>query len=342
MNDRYDIYAIGLQESPRGPEKGENRVIRGGGWNSSPAYVRSASRNRFDPACRNGNVGFRLARTNPHPLPSISFTLVPPRQEQQTKQKMPPSVAEPLMVHFEKGGSFKMGDIEGGGDTDESPVHEVSLAPFAMGKFEVTYAEYVNFLNQVKKRGTADHSWVTTEKENKNSRILGENGKFTIKPGYEQHPVSNVSWYGAVAYADWLGEQTGNNYRLPTEAEWEYASRAGTETKWSFSNNAKELDVYAWYSNNSGNESHPVGQRQANPWGLYDVHGNVWEWVNDWYGVYATGLQENPRGPEKGVYRVLRGGGWDSSPAYVRSASRYRVVPAYRIGDVGFRLARTL
>ena len=329
----------GLANNPQGPQEGVNRVFRGGSWYDSPSNVRSASRNWGAPAFRFVDVGFRLARTNPQP--SSPFTLVPAKVEQQEKTDLPPPLAEPEMVPL-KGGSFQMGDIQGGGDSDERPVHEVNLSPFPMGKYEVTNAEYVHFLNQVKKRGTKERPWFETEEEDSFSKIQGEVGRFTVKPGYEQHPVVNVSWYGAVAYADWLSRETGKNYRLPSEAEWEFAARAGTDSKWSFGNKEKELSRFAWYSENSSGDTHPVGEKDANPWGLYDVHGNVWEWTADWFGDYSSDPQKNSQGPKEGVYRVIRGGSWNDSPTNVRSASRLRFGPANRFGNVGFRLARTM
>jgi formylglycine-generating enzyme required for sulfatase activity len=164
--------------------------------------------------------------------------------------------------------------------------------------------------------------------------------------GVEQEttsPVACVSWNDAMDYINWLNEQTGKTYRLLTEAEWEYAARAGSEAAYTFGSDVKQLDAYAWYSGNSGGKAHPVGKKKPNRWGLYDMHGNIWEWVNDWYAedYYKNSPQDNPTGPEKGVYRVLRGGSWFDNPTYVRSAGRSRGSPAYRLDGVGFRLART-
>ncbi|MCI5144241.1 MAG: formylglycine-generating enzyme family protein, partial [Candidatus Electrothrix sp. AR3] len=338
-----------------GPQKGVSRVLRGGSWFSAPIFVRSAIRFRFVPANRYDNFGFRLART--YPQPSVSFTIMPEQRLQE--QAVLPVLPEPEMVSL-LGGSFQMGDIQGGGNKDERPVHEVTLSPFAMGKYEVTNAEYVFFLNQVQKRGSKERPWFETEEEDSSSKIQGKVGEFTVKSSYDRHPVNNVSWYGAVAYAEWLSQQIGKNYRLPTEAEWEYAARAGTTTVRYWGN-----DIFcdkAMYENDVGSSEDscvdyvrkrglipdstaPMGSYAPNQFGLHDMLGNVWEWCADWYyGEYYTSssLGDNPQGLSKGVYRVLRGGSWSNAHVSVRSAGRYGSVPVNCDADVGFRLARTL
>ena len=132
-----------------------------------------------------------------------------------------------------------------------------------------------------------------------------------------------------------------NMYRLPTEAEWEYAVRAGTRTAYSFGDDASQLGVHAWYGANSDSKTHPVGQKQPNGWGLFDMHGNVWEWVADWYGDYPHGAVTDPRGPRSGALRVYRGGSWLNGARYCRAANRYGGSPGLRNYLLGFRLART-
>ena len=131
----------------------------------------------------------------------------------------------------------------------------------------------------------------------------------------------------------------GRDIRLPTEAEWEYACRAGTTTAYSFGDNSNRLGDYAWYSGNSGRKTHPVGQKNANAWGLYDMHGNVWEWCQDWKGDYPTSDQVNPAGPESGSHRVLRGGSWLDAPRYFRCADRDWLTPGNSNDYNGFRVA---
>ena len=154
----------------------------------------------------------------------------------------------------------------------------------------------------------------------------------------------NVSWNDAVAFCQWLSRKEGKAYRLPTEAEWEHACRAGTTTRWSFGNDETALAQYAWFDGNSSRSSHPVGQKGASAWGLHDTHGNVWEWCADWFGqdYYAKSPGLDPAGPDSGESRVLRGGSWRDWPIGARSAFRSVYDPATRDNNLGFRLARTL
>ena len=155
-------------------------------------------------------------------------------------------------------------------------------------------------------------------------------------------PVEQVSWQDAQDFIQKLNAREGGTpYRLPTEAEWEYAARAGTTTAYCFGDDVSQLRAYAWYRDNSDGRTHPVGQLQPNAWGLYDMHGNVWEWVQDWYGAYAAETAVDPQGPAAGSDRVVRGGSWGSYAAYCRSAYRYRADPANRGGYLGVRLLRT-
>jgi sulfatase modifying factor 1 len=170
-------------------------------------------------------------------------------------------------------------------------------------------------------------------------------------------PVENVSWFDAVEYCNALSQREGrtacyqvqdhnvtwpkacNGYRLPTEAEWEYAARAGKPTEYAGANDVKEV---AWIGRNSGGRPHRVGTRNANAWGLHDMSGNVWEWVWDWHADSYTGAATtDPRGPSDGAYRVLRGGAFLFGAVDARVAYRYRFGPTYRDGDAGFRLARS-
>ncbi|WP_417913595.1 SUMF1/EgtB/PvdO family nonheme iron enzyme [Candidatus Electronema sp. JM] len=217
-----------------------------------------------------------------------------------------------------RGGRFRMGDIQGNGSDDARPVHEVELDSFAIGRYPVTFAEYDVFCEAT---GKENRGW-----------------------GRGQRSVINVSWDDAVAYCQWLSQETGHTYRLPTEAEWEYACRAGSESAWCFGDDEAQLQDYAWYGKNSGNTTHPVGEKKANAWGLHDMHGNVWEWCADWYnsGYYAVSPKGNPIGPEKGSSRVFRGGSWGDSPLFVRAAFRYWYSPDNRSDDLGFRLALSL
>ncbi len=155
-------------------------------------------------------------------------------------------------------------------------------------------------------------------------------------------PVENVSWNDVRKYIDRLNmlEET-NSYRLPTEAEWEYTARAGSSTWFFFGNDAHQFGDYAWYKNNSGNTPHPVAQKEPNQWGLYDVHGNSWEWCQNWAGPYPSGSATNPTGPGKGNHRVVRGGSWFYGMLQARSANRFYLFPDDRNYTVGFRLVQS-
>ena len=222
---------------------------------------------------------------------------------------------EPEMVEL-TGGKFTMGDKNGA--KDEIPLHQVTLSPFSIGKYPVTFKEYDTFCEATDKEKPNDHG-----------------------RRRERGPVINVSWHDALAYCQWLSEQTGQHYRLPSEAEWEYAARAGTQMTHGFGDHAGGLGAYGWYSDNSGGTTHPVGVKRPNSFEVYDLYGNVKEWVADWYGAYPAGPVTNPQGPPTGYSRVLRGGNFYSSARGCRPASRGSDLPSARYRSVGFRLART-
>ncbi len=212
------------------------------------------------------------------------------------------------------GGYFRMGDIQGIGKDDERPLHGVQMDNFSVGCYPVTFAEYDAFCEVTGCEKPEDKGW-----------------------GRGQRPVINISWQDAEAYCQWLSRETGHTYRLPTEAEWEYACRAGSETIWCFGDDKEDLGEYAWYEKNSNNKTHSVGRKKANAWGLYDMHGNVWEWCDDWYHRNPV---HNPIVEEPGVDRVIRGGSWYEGAQLCRSAFRDRDVPAYRAKNLGFRCVR--
>ena len=185
------------------------------------------------------------------------------------------------------------------------------------------------------------------------SLVMGENPSYFKKGGKTlkingrevemnpNPPVEMVSWDDAQKYIQKLNETDPKyNYRLPTEAEWEYAVSAGTDTRYSFGSDPKELGGYAWYEANSGGRTHDVASLKPNPNGLYDMHGNVWEWVQDWYGVSRPNAID-PTGPKSGSLRVLRGGGWRNEPHLLRSAQRHFGMMYYHDNAFGFRLVRT-
>ena len=233
---------------------------------------------------------------------------------------------------FVKGGTFQMGSNNG--SSDEKPVHRVYVDNFYIGKYEVTNAQFCKFLNEKGNQREGGVSWLDIKTQY--CKIVKQGGRYVPVSGYENHPVIEVSWYGARAFCKWAGG------RLPTEAEWEYAARGGNKSrgyKYSGSNN---VDAVAWYVGNSGGKTHPVGMKQPNELGIYDMSGNVWEWCADWYGgnYYSKSPYENPTGPAAGAYRVRRGGGWDYSARGTRVAYRLYYAPDDSGYSLGFRLCR--
>jgi len=177
--------------------------------------------------------------------------------------------------------------------------------------------------------------------------VMGNNPSYFDDCG-RRCPVETVSWFDAQDFIDVLNDMGEGTYRLPTEAEWEYACRAGSTT--AFANGKitgtscnidPNLDAMGWYYGNSNNKTHPVGQKQANAWDLYDMHGNVWEWCQDWFADYPTYSLRNPKGPSYGTYRVLRGGSWNQNARFCRSACRFSLHPSYENIYTGFRLVLT-
>ena len=216
------------------------------------------------------------------------------------------------MVHVE-GGTFTMGATsEQGSDADnnEYPTHQVTLSSFSIGKYEVTQEEW--------------------------EAVMGSNPS-NFKGA--KLPVEQVSWEDCQEFIRKLNALTGKRFRLPTEAEWEYAARGGNRShgyKYAGSDN---LGSMAWFTDNSGNKTHPVGQKSPNELGLYDMSGNVWEWCQDRYGDYSSSSETNPTGPNSGSYRVLRGGSWISDAWLWRSSCRYYYAPSRRYYYLGLRLA---
>jgi len=235
-------------------------------------------------------------------------------------------------------GTFRMGNIQSsGGSSSEKPVHEVSVARFAIGRYEVTHVEFVHFLNTVKRRGPEAEPWFATKAEYSDSHITGSTGNFIVEAGYENHPVIEVSWYGATAYLNWLTEQTGKPYRLPTEAQWEYAARAGTETRYWWGNDFGKNRANC--GSNGLGETAPVGSFEANPFGLYDTVGNVWEWCADpWHDNYQNAPTDGRIWEKQGDNRrLLRGGSFIDIPLVCRAAYRDRYSSDFQSWDGGFR-----
>ena len=215
---------------------------------------------------------------------------------------------------FVKGGCFQMGDTFGGGENDEKPVHEFCVDDFYLGKYEVTQGQW--------------------------KEVMGSNPSY-FKDCGDDCPVEWVSWNDIQMFISKVNYQSGEKYRLPTEAEWEYAaSSGGKKEKWAGTSDEKELGDYVWYEGNSLNKTHPVGQKKPNGLGIYDMSGNVWEWCSDWYREknYSESTRNNPQLPSSSSSRVLRGGSWGSLAQDSRVADRGRGLPGSRGDMVGFRV----
>jgi formylglycine-generating enzyme required for sulfatase activity len=365
----YGPYSSGVQNNPSGPVEGHHRMLRGGSWTDTQNYVRAASRNIGDPDLRDSNIGFRC-------LVSPDATIEKPTS---VTTSAPASTPEPagsagdiltrskdgIAMMYIPSGTFQMGSDDGDVNDalqlcdeyrdectsswleDEQPVHNVTLDGFWIDQTEVTNAQYAAFLNELGNRTEGGATWLDIEDEG--CLIEQRGGEFQPESGYADHPVIEVSWYGAAAYCEWAGA------RLPTEAEWEYAARGergyvypwGDEFECSRGNFDDEA-VMDSYVIPGGEEcdgyerTAPAGSfRDGASWcGALDMAGNVWEWVADWYGDYPAEAQTNPTGIGTGDARVLRGGSWYHDPYYVRSANRYGKTPGWTDDGAGFRCAR--
>jgi len=212
-------------------------------------------------------------------------------------------------------GDFMMGCAPADTDCDsnEKPLHKISITKaFEIGKYEVTQAQW--------------------------QAVMGTNPSKFKGPNL---PVENISWRLTQEFMQKMNDRKdGYKYRLPTEAEWEYAAKAGTHSA------AAQLGTVAWYEENSGSTTHPIGTKQPNAWGLFDMQGNVWEWVQDWFGktYYASSAAADPTGPPTGVFRVARGGSWSDVAEFTRLSMRSIAEPGYALGtsdvEIGFRCVR--
>jgi formylglycine-generating enzyme required for sulfatase activity len=239
-------------------------------------------------------------------------------------------------------GEFLMGSLDADpkAGTDEMPQHTVTLDGFWIDQTEVTNARYAQFLNAL-----GDHTGACegqdcaeTQVEDKNSHILRQGGRYVVEPGFEDHPATQVSWYGAQAYCRWSG------VRLPAEAEWEKAARGVDGRAYPWGNESPDCNK-AQYGDCGGATvsagSRPMG---AGPYGVLDMAGNVWEWVADWYEptYYGSSPAKNPQGPDSGVRKVFRGGSWGYPPTFLRTSDRARNRPTYAGFNIGFRCAATV
>lgn len=234
-------------------------------------------------------------------------------------------------------GVFIMGSpaSEDGSEDDERQYEATITEPFYIGIFEVTQAQYARVMGNNPSFFQGDK---LADRHPKTGRIVNEVNTWS-------YPVDQVSWADAMDFCKRLSssadeKRAGREYRLPTEAQWEYACRAGTNTAFGFAEDTKTMDEYAWFAGTSEGKTHPIGLKKPNAWGLYDMHGNVREWCMDWYGDYPRRPTVDPMGPTKGGLRVLRGGSWGEPAQNCRCASRDSYLPTSRFNDngAGFRV----
>jgi formylglycine-generating enzyme required for sulfatase activity len=231
--------------------------------------------------------------------------------------------AEPEMIKV-VGGTFWMGcskEQQSSCGSDENPVHSVMVNSFKISKHEITQTQWELIM------GTT----VRQQRDKANATLpLGDKG--------DNYPMYYVSWTEAQEFISRLNAATGKNYRLPTEAEWEYAARGGNQSQGYKYSGSNKLSEVAWFTDNSNNQTHTVGTKKANELDIHDMNGNVWEWCLDWYGNYSIPSQQNPTGASSGSNRVSRGGGWDNYANYCRVTTRSNRSPDYRGSDLGFRI----
>ena len=223
------------------------------------------------------------------------------------------------------GGTFTMGATEEQGNdakNDEKPAHEVTLSSYMIGETEVTQELWEAVMGKSL------------------SQIASENGKETYGVG-ANYPMYYISWNDCQEFITKLNNLTGKNFRLPTEAEWEYAARGGNKSQGYKYSGSNTIDDVTWYYDNSSSIIHPVATKMPNELGLYDMSGSVWEWCSDWYSssYYSSSSQNNPTGPASGSYRVFRGGSWNYDARYCRVSYRNDSSPTKRFNYLGLRLA---
>ena len=385
--DWYGLYPSSASSDPQGAIGGSGRVIRGGSWRFEPAFVRVAYRGHVTPGYRDSVAGFRLARAIVSPekqkeletwnkIPKNDLSLLdgyicdnPQSPFVEEAQHLIAAIKAQDHMVLVKGGTFEMGDVMGDKENDDETIHTVTLSNFLLAKNELTFDEFDAFCKATGRALPGDEGW-----------------------GRGKRPVINVDWYDAIEYCNWRSGQEGlqavysidknskdsnnldsifsitsdtkkwqvitsrsaNGYRLPTEAEWEYAARArGKKVRFGNGKDIADPKEINFDASSEYREAYsivdeyrhktlPLGSFSPNTLDLFDMSGNVWEWCGDWYGPYPTSASSDPQGATGGSSRVIRGGSWIGRPANVRVASRYFFRPDYRLYDIGFRLARAI
>jgi formylglycine-generating enzyme required for sulfatase activity len=323
--DAWDpgFYAHSPTDDPTGPTTGGARVIRGGSWFNPALICRTADRSYGNIRFPAHDLGFRIARvasTGQGPSTTVAAAAGPAALAvKEITQDIGGGVKLEMIAI--PAGEFQMGSPDSDKDAsgDEKPQRRIRITkPFYLGKYLVTQEQW--------------------------KAVMGDNPSNFQYPG-PKAPVERVSWDRCQEFLAKLNAKTGvqgGKYALPTEAQWEYACRAGSGSRFYFGDDEGPLGDYAWYGKNSSRETHPVGQKKPNAWGLYDMYGNVWEWCQDWYDerYYVVAPADDPAGPSSGSERVHRGGSWAYPAKGCRSASRGNFAPYASREYIGLRLAR--
>jgi formylglycine-generating enzyme required for sulfatase activity len=264
---------------------------------------------------------------------------------QKNKQESLNKLTGGIDLVYVRGGSFEMGSEKG--ESDEKPMHSITLSNYFIGKYEVTVGQFRKFIAATGYKTSADIN---------GGSYLWNGSQWKLQPGInweydalgfkrpeteENHPVIHVSWTDALEYTKWLSSVTGKAFRLPTEAEWEFAARGGMSSNGYTFAGSNDINQVAWSLDNKSNQTFPVGKKQPNELGIYDMTGNVWEWCNDWYDAdyYAKSPSTNPQGSKSGLFKVIRGGSWGGLSNFNRVTFRYRYFPGNRGKFNGFRIA---
>lgn len=221
----------------------------------------------------------------------------------------------PVMIKV-TGGLFTMGDQKGKGEPDEKPLRKIIIGDFNISRTEVTVAQWKAFCNAINRHMPLTPDW-------------GWN---------DDHPVVSVTGFEADEYCKWLSEKTGKKFRLPTEAEWEYAAAGGNKSGGFIYSGSNDINAVGWYTENSQGATHPVAKKLANELGIYDMTGNAWEWCSDWLDLYDPHDLNNPRGSEGGTFRVRRGGSWDAKSKNCRNTYRISNSPKRSFHSIGIRV----
>ena len=316
--DWYGMYEMSHQKNPQGPASGSYRVYRGGSWFFDSRYARVSQRNYHTSTFSHYNIGLRLALT------TIADEQVI-QAEHQAKEPVAPAITDSTNIVEVAGISFVMIDVKGGsfvmGGTEEQgadamggerPTRQITISDFAMSQTEVTQALW--------------------------QAVMGTNP--SVDTTYSLNPVTNVTWEDCQLFIAKLNELTQQKFRLPTEAEWEYAARGGhkmTKTKYAGSDHVNDV---AWHMENSERTVQPIGQKRPNELGLYDMSGNAREWCQDWFATYEGNNLTDPQGPKSGVYRVVRGGGAMQPSRTTRVSFRNGYAVNEAFADLGLRLVR--